>query len=59
MNAYKYGFIQRYPKNKEFITGYAYEPWHYRYLGVEITTKLFEDNITYEEYLVKYANNVD
>ena len=54
-NAYKYGFILRYPKNKEFITGYAYEPWHYRYLGVDIATKIFEQNITYEEYLIKYA----
>ena len=53
-NSYKYGFIERYPKNKEFITGYAYEPWHYRYLGVDIATKIFENNITYEEYLVKY-----
>ena len=55
-NSYKYGFIERYPKNKEFITGYGYEPWHYRYLGVDIATKIFEQNITYEEYLVKYAN---
>ncbi len=52
-NAYKYGFIERYPKGKEFITGYAFEPWHYRYLG-DISTKIFEENITYEEYLVKY-----
>ena len=54
-NAYKYGFIERYPKGKEFITGYAYEPWHYRYFGNDITIKLFEENITYEEYLIKYA----
>ncbi|MBP5684234.1 MAG: M15 family metallopeptidase, partial [Bacilli bacterium] len=53
-NAYKYGFIMRYPKGKEYITGFAYEPWHYRYLGVEIATKVYEENITYEEYLVKY-----
>ncbi len=53
-NAYKYGFIERYPEGKESITGYGYEPWHYRYLGKQITTKMFEDNITYEEYLVKY-----
>ena len=55
-NSYKYGFIERYPKGKEFITGYAFEPWHYRYLGVDIATKIFEENITYEEYLVKYDN---
>jgi len=53
-NAYKYGFIERYPKDKEFITGYGYEPWHYRYLGIEIATKIYTENITYEEYVVKY-----
>lgn len=53
-NSYKYGFIERYPKNKEFITGFAYEPWHYRYLGVEISTKIFKENITFEEYHAKY-----
>lgn len=53
-NSYKYGFIERYPKGKEFITGYAYEPWHYRYLGVDLATKVFTENITYEEYLVKH-----
>ena len=55
-NAYKYGFIERYPLNKEFITGYGFEPWHYRYLGIDITTKMYEQGITYEEYLVMYAN---
>lgn len=53
-NAHKYGFIERYPKGKEWITGYAYEPWHYRYVGVEVATKIKEENITYEEYCVKY-----
>lgn len=56
-NSYKYGFVERYPKNKVFITGYAYEPWHYRYLGIDIATKMFEENITFEEYLVKYKND--
>ena len=49
-NAYKYGFILRYPKDKEYITGYMYEPWHYRYVGVDIATYIYENNITYEEY---------
>lgn len=53
-NSYKYGFIERYPKGKENITGFAYEPWHYRYLGIDTASKIFEQNITYEEYLVKY-----
>lgn len=49
-NAHKYGFILRYPKDKEYITGYNYEPWHYRYVGTEVATKIYELNITYEEY---------
>lgn len=53
-NAYKYGFIERYPKGKENITGYSYEPWHYRYVGIEAATKIKEENITFEEYCVKY-----
>ena len=52
-NGYKYGFIVRYPKDKTFITGYIYEPWHIRYLGVELATKIHEQNLTYEEYLAK------
>lgn len=49
-NAYKYGFIMRYPKGKESITGYQYEPWHYRYVGVERAQKLFSSGLTIEEY---------
>lgn len=49
-NAYKYGFIQRYPKDKEYITGYMYESWHYRYVGDEIAKYIYENNLTYEEY---------
>ena len=55
-NAHKYGFIERYPKDKEFITGYDYEPWHYRYLGVDIATQIYNEKITYEEYAIKYLN---
>ena len=50
-NGHKYGFILRYPKNKEYITGYTYEPWHFRYLSIEVATELKEKNITYEEYI--------
>ena len=53
-NSYKYGFILRYPKGKEFITGYMYEPWHYRYVGEEVATFIHENDITYEEYYVTY-----
>ena len=49
-NAHKYGFILRYPKGKEKITGYKYEPWHYRYVGDKLATELYEKNITLEEY---------
>lgn len=51
-NAYKYGFILRYPKGKSSITGYKYEPWHYRYVGENLAKKLYNsgDWITLEEY---------
>lgn len=49
-NAYKYGFIIRYPKGKENITGYAYEPWHIRYLGKELAEKVYKSGLTLEEY---------
>ena len=53
-NAYKYGFILRYPKGKEFITGYMYEPWHYRYVGEEVAKFIYENDITYDEYYATY-----
>ena len=53
-NSYKYGFIERYPKGKEYITGYGYEPWHYRYVGIEAANIIHEKNITFEEYKVLY-----
>ena len=49
-NCHKYGFILRYLKGKENITGYNYEPWHYRYVGVELATYLMEHELTLEEY---------
>lgn len=50
-NAHLYGFIIRYPEGKQEITGYIYEPWHVRYLGVDVATKVKESNLTLEEYL--------
>ena len=50
-NAHKYGFILRFPKDKEKETGYIYEAWHYRYVGKEIAKKIKENNICLEEYL--------
>lgn len=53
-NSYKYGFILRYPKGKEHITGYMYEPWHYRYVGEEVAKFIYENDLTYEEYYATY-----
>lgn len=52
-NAYKYGFILRYPKSKEWITGYMYEPWHYRFVGEEIAKYTYDNDITYDEYIAR------
>ena len=52
-NAHKYGFILRFPEDKTAITGYSYESWHYRYVGVEHATEIYEQGICLEEYLAK------
>ncbi len=56
-NAHKYGFILRYPKDKENITGYPYEPWHIRYVGINLASYLFKNNMTLEEYHLNKKNN--
>ena len=56
-NAYKYGFILRYPKGKEKLTGYDYESWHYRYVGKETAKKINDEQITYDEYYAYYIEN--
>lgn len=55
-NSYKYGFIFRYPGNKTEITGTAEEVWHYRYVGVEAATEIYEQGICLEEYLENLDN---
>lgn len=50
-HAHEFGFIIRYPEGAEDITGYIYEPWHLRFLGVDMATKVYESGLTYEEYL--------
>ncbi len=50
-NAHRFGFVLRYPKGKENTTGYSYEPWHYRYVGVEDATRMHAAGLTLEEYL--------
>ncbi|MGN1148819.1 MAG: D-alanyl-D-alanine carboxypeptidase family protein [Lachnospiraceae bacterium] len=49
-HSYEYGFILRYPKGKEYITGIEYEPWHFRYVGIEAATVITEKGITLEEF---------
>ena len=50
-NSYHYGFIYRYPEDKIHITGIKNEPWHYRYVGTEAATEMYEEEICLEEYL--------
>lgn len=50
-NAAEYGFIIRYLKDKEKITGYVYEPWHIRYVGIVAAKKIYENDLTLEEYI--------
>lgn len=50
-HCHEYGFIIRYPEGKEDITGYAYECWHIRYVGIEVATEIHEQGLTLEEYL--------
>ncbi len=56
-NAYKYGFILRYPEDKTNITGYTYESWHYRYVGKKIAKYIKKHNITFDEYYVRFIEN--
>lgn len=50
-NSHFYGFVIRYPEGKDNITGYSYEPWHIRYLGVPLATYLYQTGLCYEEFL--------
>lgn len=50
-HAHEYGFILRYPKGKEQITGYQYEPWHFRYVGKKTAKAIYDKQLTLEEYL--------
>lgn len=53
-HAHDYGFILRYPKGKENITGYTYEPWHYRYVGRSLATSVKQKNLTWDEYYAEF-----
>ena len=50
-NSYKYGFVLRYPQDKEDITGIIYEPWHFRYVGIDAATVMYENDLTLEEFV--------
>ena len=56
-NSYKYGFILRYPKDKEKVTGYQYESWHFRYVGKKIAKYVYDNNITFDEYYAYFLDN--
>ena len=60
-NSYKYGFILRYPDGKSNITGYDYEAWHYRYVGKKIAKYIHDNDITFDEYYIRYIkkNKID
>ncbi len=55
-NAHKYGFIIRYTENDEDLTGYSFESWHYRYVGKDVATYIYNSNITFDEYYEYYIN---
>jgi len=53
-NSYKYGFILRYPDNKDDITGYSPEAWHFRYVGIDAAKIIYEEKLTYDEYYAMF-----
>ncbi len=55
-HAHEYGYILRYPKGKKWITGYEYEPWHYRYVGSAAAKIIYQEGSTYEQYYAKYVD---
>jgi D-alanyl-D-alanine carboxypeptidase len=58
-HSYNYGFILRYPKGKEYITGYNYEPWHFRYIGTLLAEKLYQSRLTYDEFYIRFLRDID
>ena len=56
-NSWKYGFVLRYPEDKVAITGYSYESWHYRFVGLEVAAVMHQTGLCYEEYLETFDNN--
>lgn len=54
-NAYRFGFIQRYPQGKQSITGVGYEPWHYRFIGIPLATAMNGSEMTFDEVIAEIA----
>jgi D-alanyl-D-alanine carboxypeptidase len=59
VNAYKYGFVVRYPKDMQHVTGYIYEPWHVRYVGKDLAAEMHKENVTTLEQLFGLDNAPD
>ena len=57
-NCHRFGFILRYPDGKTDITGITYEPWHFRFVGRDAATEMYELGLTLEEYVQKYTNTI-
>ena len=55
-NAYRFGFIVRYPQDRTAETGYQYEPWHLRYVGVQAATEIYQDQLILEDYVLSVMN---
>ena len=58
-NCWKYGFILRYLPGKQYLTGYVFEPWHYRYVGTEYAKDIMDSGLTFEEWYAFYVANPD
>ncbi len=56
-NSYKYGFIMSYPEGKEAVTGYRYEPWHFRYVGIDTAKDIYDEGMTIKEYFDTFLGN--
>lgn len=57
-NSWKYGFVMRYPSDKTDITGYAYESWHYRFVGLGVSSVMHQTGMCYEEYLESFNSSI-
>ncbi|MDQ0148074.1 MULTISPECIES: M15 family metallopeptidase [Micrococcaceae] len=56
-NAHRFGFVIRYPAGAEADTGYSFEPWHLRYVGVDAATEIHDQGITLEEFTTRHSPN--